>query len=143
MNNRIILYKIINHKWQIWQLKSQLPQYFLDKYLYLQLWFFDSGSFETYMVSQIVDNQPRHFAAIQNILACAELGAIKKDCEIVHMVCDAVSRRAAYMCAAAVRLVYFIFWIKMTVNKKILLVAVRESVGGIWTHNTDLLISIS
>ena len=54
------------------------------------------------MVSQIVENQPRHFAAIQNILAYGELGAIKKDCEVVHMVCDAVSRRAAYMCAAGV-----------------------------------------
>lgn len=60
------------------------------------------GSFETQMVSQIVENQPRHFAAIQNILAYGELGAIKKDCEVVHMVCDAVSRRAAYMCAAGV-----------------------------------------
>merc|ERR1719441_13322 len=45
------------------------------------------GSFETQMVSQIVENQPRHFAAIQNILAYGELGAIKKDCEVVHMVC--------------------------------------------------------
>ena len=45
------------------------------------------------MVSQVVDNNPRHFAAIQNILAYAELGAIKKDCEIVHMVCDSVSQR--------------------------------------------------
>ena len=62
----------------------------------------NSGSFETQMVSQIVENQPRHFAAIQNILAYGELGAIKKDCEVVHMVCDAVSRRAAYMCAAGV-----------------------------------------
>ena len=38
------------------------------------------------MVSQIVDNQPRHFAAVQNILACADIGAIRRDCEIVHMV---------------------------------------------------------
>lgn len=60
------------------------------------------GSFETQMVSQVVDNNPRHFAAIQNILAYAELGAIKKDCEIVHMVCDSVSQRAAYMCSAGI-----------------------------------------
>ncbi|CAG5098826.1 Oidioi.mRNA.OKI2018_I69.XSR.g16011.t1.cds [Oikopleura dioica] len=59
-------------------------------------------SFGTHMVSQIVDNQPRHFAAVQNILACADIGAIRRDCEIVHMVCDAVSRRAAYMCAAGI-----------------------------------------
>ena len=57
---------------------------------------------DTQMVSQIVENQPRHFAGIQNILASADLGAIRKDCEIVHMVCDAVSRRAAYMCAAGI-----------------------------------------
>ena len=43
-------------------------------------------SFGTHMVSQIVDNQPRHFAAVQNILACADIGAIRRDCEIVHMV---------------------------------------------------------
>jgi len=60
------------------------------------------GSVDTQMVSQIVENQPRHFAGIQNILASADLGAIRKDCEIVHMVCDAVSRRAAYMCAAGI-----------------------------------------
>lgn len=59
-------------------------------------------SFGTHMVSQIVDNQPRHFAAVQNILACADIGAIRRDCEIVHMVCDAVSRRASYMCAAGI-----------------------------------------
>merc|ERR1719333_788156 len=41
-------------------------------------------SFGTHMVSQIVDNQPRHFAAVQNILACADIGAIRRDCEIVH-----------------------------------------------------------
>ena len=54
------------------------------------------------MVSQIIEVQPRHFAGIQNILACAELGAIRKDCEIVHMVCDTVCRRAAYKCAAGI-----------------------------------------
>jgi len=59
-------------------------------------------SFDTQMVSQIVENQPRHFSGIQNILALSEIGAIRKDCEIVHMVCDAVSRRAAYMCAAGI-----------------------------------------
>merc|ERR1712157_32252 len=59
-------------------------------------------SFDTQMVSQIVENQPRHFSGIQNILALSEIGAIRKDCEIVHMVCDAVSRRAAYMCASGI-----------------------------------------
>ena len=54
--------------------------------------FFLSDSFDTQMVSQIVENQPRHFSGIQNILALSEIGAIRKDCEIVHMVCDAVSR---------------------------------------------------
>lgn len=54
------------------------------------------------MVSQIVENQPRHFSAIQNILAYGDLGAIRKDCDVVHMVCDAVSRRAAFCCAAGI-----------------------------------------
>ena len=61
-----------------------------------------SGSFQTQMVSQVVENQPRHFSAIQNILAYGDLGAIRKDCDVVHMVCDAVSRRAAFMCAAGI-----------------------------------------
>ena len=60
------------------------------------------GSFQTQMVSQVVENQPRHFSAIQNILAYGDLGAIRKDCDVVHMVCDAVSRRAAFMCAAGI-----------------------------------------
>ena len=54
------------------------------------------------MVSQVVEIQPRHFAGIQNALAQIELGAVRKDCEIVHMVCDEVSRRAAYICAAGI-----------------------------------------
>ena len=79
------------------------------------------GSFETQMVSQIVENQPRHFAAIQNILAYGELGAIKKDCEVVHMVCDAVSRRAAYMCAAGVSAIARKIHDNRFVNDKIIL----------------------
>lgn len=63
---------------------------------------FPLGSFQTQMVSQVVENQPRHFSAIQNILAYGDLGAIRKDCDVVHMVCDAVSRRAAFMCAAGI-----------------------------------------
>ena len=38
----------------------------------------------------------------ENSVSNMILGAIKKDCSIVHMVCDAVSRRAAHMCAAGV-----------------------------------------
>jgi len=60
------------------------------------------NALESTMVSQVVENQPRHFSGIQNILALSDIGAIRKDCEIVHMVCDAVSRRASYMCAAGI-----------------------------------------
>ena len=79
----------------------------------------EKDSFLTQTVSQVIENQPRKFMEIQNILVSIGLtskslienlrfsikyflGAIKKDCSIVHMVCDAVSRRAAHMCASGV-----------------------------------------
>lgn len=63
----------------------------------------EKDSFLTQTVSQVIENQPRKFMEIQNILVSIGLtSAIKKDCSIVHMVCDAVSRRAAHMCASGV-----------------------------------------
>ena len=46
--------------------------------------------------SVIADGLP----AVQNILAQLEIGAVKSDCEIVVSVCQAVSKRAAHLCAA-------------------------------------------
>lgn len=43
---------------------------------------------------------PDGMIAVQNILTKLGLGAIMKDCEIVTRVCQAVSRRAASLCAA-------------------------------------------
>merc|ERR1739838_828596 len=50
-------------------------------------------SFPSFVVSQIIENKPRNF---MNIMA------ERADCEVIYMVCDTISRRAAYMCAAGV-----------------------------------------
>ena len=49
-----------------------------------------------------MENKPKHFSGIQNLLTMIDLSAVRKDCEIVHLICAAVSRRAAYMCAAGI-----------------------------------------
>ena len=59
-------------------------------------------AFPSFIVSQIIENKPRNFIQIQNILASMDILAERTDCEIIYMVCDTVSRRAAYMCAAGV-----------------------------------------
>ena len=59
-------------------------------------------SFPSFVVSQIIENKPRNFLQIQDILATMGLMAEKRDCEVIYMVCDTVSRRAAYMCAAGI-----------------------------------------
>ena len=73
----------------------------------------EKDSFLTQTVSQVIVNRPRKLMEIQNILVSIGLagksftgnvrnctkyfsGAIKKDCSIVHMVCNAVSRRAVH-----------------------------------------------
>ena len=64
-----------------------------------------------------MENKPKHFSGIQNLLTMIDLSAVRKDCEIVHLICAAVSRRAAYMCAAGISAiarkisstVYFLF----------------------------------
>ena len=43
---------------------------------------------------------PEGVTAVQNILAQMNIGALKTDCDIVTRICQAVSRRAAYLCAA-------------------------------------------
>lgn len=60
------------------------------------------GKFETAYVSQIERNAKNGFNAIQNILYNMDLGAMHADCEIVEYVCEAVSTRAAYLCAAGI-----------------------------------------
>lgn len=60
------------------------------------------GRFETAFVSQIERNVPNGFNALQNILYNLDLGAMHNDCEIVESVCEAVSTRAAYLCAAGI-----------------------------------------
>ena len=60
------------------------------------------GKIQTWLVSQVMENQPKHFSGIQNLLTMVDLSAVRKDCEIVHLICAAVSRRAAYMCAAGI-----------------------------------------
>lgn len=60
------------------------------------------GKFETAFVSQIERNVPNGFNALQNILHNLDLGAMHADCEIVEYVCESVSKRAAYLCAAGI-----------------------------------------
>nr|XP_039251587.1 hexokinase-2-like [Styela clava] len=60
------------------------------------------GKFESVIVSQIERNAPNGFHALQNILYNLDLGAIREDCEIVEYICEAVSTRAAYLCAAGI-----------------------------------------
>nr|XP_039261313.1 hexokinase-2-like [Styela clava] len=60
------------------------------------------GKFETAFVSQIERNVPNGYTALQNILHNLGLGALHSDCEIVEYVCEAVSTRAAYLCAAGI-----------------------------------------
>lgn len=60
------------------------------------------GRFETAFVSQIERNVPNGFNALQNILTNLDLGAMHADCEVVEYVCEAVSKRAAYLCAAGI-----------------------------------------
>lgn len=60
------------------------------------------GKFETAFVSQIERNVKNGFNAIQNILYNMDLCAMHADCEIVEYVCEAVSTRAAYLCAAGI-----------------------------------------
>ena len=59
-------------------------------------------AFPSFVVSQIIENKPRNFMQIQNILASMNIMAERADCEVIYMVCDTISRRAAYMCAAGV-----------------------------------------
>ena len=59
-------------------------------------------AFPSFVVSQIIENKPRNFTQIQSILASMDIVAERSDCEIIYMVCDTISRRAAYMCAAGV-----------------------------------------
>ncbi|XP_076807725.1 hexokinase-2-like isoform X2 [Clavelina lepadiformis] len=63
---------------------------------------FKPGSFETSYVSQIESVVSSGMTAVQNILANLELGALRSDCEVVIRVCQAVSRRAAHLCAAGI-----------------------------------------
>ena len=62
----------------------------------------ERDTFPSFVVSQIIENKPRNFMQIQNILASMNILAERKDCEVIYMVCDTISRRAAYMCAAGV-----------------------------------------
>jgi len=43
---------------------------------------------------------PEGVTAIQNILAQLNIGAMTTDCDIIARICQAVSRRAAHLCAA-------------------------------------------
>nr|CAB3253285.1 hexokinase-2-like [Phallusia mammillata] len=75
---------------------------------------FTAGKFETSYVSQIesfakvsskkcdLNAVPGGMTAVQNILASLDIGAIRADCEVVIRVCEAVSKRAAHLCAAGV-----------------------------------------
>jgi len=59
------------------------------------------GKFETSFVSQIEGTSD--MTATQNVLASLDLlEANRADCEIVTRVCQAVSRRAAYLCASGI-----------------------------------------
>jgi len=59
------------------------------------------GKFETSFVSQIEGTSD--MTATQNVLASLDLlEANRADCEVVTRVCQAVSRRAAYLCASGI-----------------------------------------
>ncbi|KAM6432363.1 hexokinase-4 isoform 4-T4 [Liasis olivaceus] len=57
------------------------------------------GSFESRFISQI-ESDPGDHKQIYNILTSFELLPSVMDCDIVQMVCESVSTRAAQMCSA-------------------------------------------
>lgn len=63
---------------------------------------FTRGRFETAYLTQIESEVPNGFNALQNVLDVLDLGAIRSDCEVVQQVCEAVSARAANLCAAGI-----------------------------------------
>lgn len=60
------------------------------------------GKFDSALVSQIQANAKNGFHEIQSILFDLDLGATRDDCETVQYICEAVSTRSAYLCAAGI-----------------------------------------